>query len=469
MMRPARSLLWQVALLQVIAVAALSIVLPLGMKTLLRSTAVDYERARLHRHEQAIAKALRRTPEGGWRLDLPSDLQGRFSTGHTSFVFAIIDGRGRVLFSSLPAQGSLFLRSTATDRPTFRQLVLGRALYYGGSFPERVGGETVWVQIGQNLDSPDVLEDDVVSTFIKRAGWLIVPILGVLVLVDFIIVRQSLRPVLEASDLAKAIGPASLSLRLPSERLPREIEPLAEAVNEALDRLEQGFRMQREFTADAAHELRTPLAVLRLRVGEIKDKALARTLAADIDVMARIVGQLLDVAELEAFVPNPEERADLADVGRRVVEYLAPLAAAKSRSLALAGAEGPVWVWGESEFLFQAVRNLVENAIGHSAPKTTVEVRLEPPGMIHVLDRGPGVAEAERELLFRRFWRRERSTSGGAGLGLAIVSRIVNAHGGQVSVRNRSGGGAAFTVRLNAAPEPARRPRASRQATAAAE
>jgi signal transduction histidine kinase len=83
-----------------------------------------------------------------------------------------------------------------------------------------------------------------------------------------------------------------------------------------------------------------------------------------------------------------------------------------------------------------------------------VEVKIEPQGVMRVLDRGPGIAEAERELVFQRFWRRERSTSGGAGLGLAIVSRIIRAHGGEVSVRGRAGGGAAFVVRLKPAPSP---------------
>ncbi len=165
--------------------------------------------------------------------------------------------------------------------------------------------------------------------------------------------------------------------------------------------------------------------------------------------MARIIGQLLDVAELDSFVLHPGATADLRAVGQEVVEYMAPMAVARGRQLALAGASRPVWVTGDGDVLFQAVRNLVENALAHAPRGSTVEVKVEPQGVLRVLDRGPGVPAAERGLLFQRFWRRDRSKSGGAGLGLAIVKRIVETHGGEVHIQGRSGGGAAFVIRLN--------------------
>jgi signal transduction histidine kinase len=453
-MRPAGSLLWRVALLQLVAVLALSVVLPLAMRELLSATTRNYENERVHRHEQEIFHSLHWTA-AGWKLGLRSDLQARFATGNTSFRFTILDASGRVVFSSLPGGAELYPGSGLGPQPVWRQRALGAALYYGGVFPEPGGKQpSVWIQIGQNLQHPDVPDNSVISSFLVRSVWLIVPILAVLVLVDIVIVRLALKPVLEASELAKAIDPANISLRLPAQRLPAEIAPLAEAVNQALDRLEQGFRVQREFTADAAHELRTPLAILRMRIASLADKDIGGQLAGDIDVMARIVGQLLDVADLETFTPDPNAVADLRALGRRVVEYMAPLAAARGRRLSVGGAGRPVWIQGEADVLFHAVRNLLENAIEHTPAGGTVEVKVEPQGVIRVLDRGPGVAREEQELVFRRFWRRERSTTGGAGLGLAIVWRIVEAHGGEVSVGARPGGGAAFVIRLKRAEAP---------------
>jgi signal transduction histidine kinase len=457
---PFNSLLWRIIWLHLLAVAVLAVVLPLAVRLLLNSTASSFEHLTVRRHEAAIAAVLRHAPSG-WRLDLPPDLKDQYAEASSGFAYAIVQADGRVLFSSLPNHGAPFPKGSGSLRPEFYQRAHGGAVYYGGSFPEQRGVATAWVQIAQDLEHPDVVVDDIVSAFLQKIAWLILPILLLLAFTDFIIVRRALMPVTRASDMAKAIGPDSLSIRLPTDRLPEEIAPLAEAVNQALDRLEQGFRIQREFTADAAHELRTPLSIQRARMAGIKDLQLRRELEADCDRMARIISQLLDVAELESFVPNPAQVTDLQALGGEVVEYMAPMALARGRQLALTGAAKPVWVQGDSQVLFQALRNLAENALSHTAAGTTVEVKVEPQGVLRVLDRGAGVPPADRELVFQRFWRRDRSKSGGAGLGLSIVKRIVEAHGGEVSVQGRYGGGAAFVVRLNRADAPGGGPRHS--------
>jgi signal transduction histidine kinase len=100
--------------------------------------------------------------------------------------------------------------------------------------------------------------------------------------------------------------------------------------------------------------------------------------------------------------------------------------------------------------LHRAIRNLAENALRHTPEGSSVEIGVSGDGAVSVSDEGPGVAPAERELIFRRFWRRDRSRADGAGLGLAIVSRIVEAHAGRIEVSNRTGGGAMFSIRLAA-------------------
>ena len=467
---PFNSLLWRIIWLHLLAVAVLAVILPLAVRLLLNSTVSSFEHLTVRRHEAAIAASLQRSP-AGWRLDLPEALRSDYAQASSGFAFAIVDGDNRVLFSSLPSHGALFPRSLSSDRPSYFQRAHGAAVYYGGSFPERRSGDTAWVQVAQDLEHPDVVVDDIVSAFLQKVAWLILPTLLVLAGIDFFIVRRALRPVSEASDMARAIGPSSLQVRLPTDQLPDEIAPLARAVNQALDRLEHGFKVQREFTADAAHELRTPLSILRARLAGIRDVDLRRELEADSDRMARIVGQLLDVAELESFVPDPSKATDLQALGAEMVEYMAPMALARGRRLALTGASRPVWVQGDNEVLFQAVRNLVENALAHTPSGATVEVKVEAQGLLRVLDRGPGVPAAERELVFQRFWRRDRSKSGGAGLGLSIVKRIVEAHGGDVSVQGRSGGGSAFIIRLNRAiaPEVGVPPQSPRVATVQAE
>ena len=454
------SLLWRIIWLHLLAVAVLAVVLPLSVRLLLSSTASDFQHQTLRRHEAAIADSLERTP-AGWRLQLPPALKAQYAQASSGFAFAIVDVHGRALFSSLASHGALFAVTPGPEQATFYERGRGSSLYYGGAFPVRRSGDLAWIQVAQDLEHPDVVIDDIVSVFLQRIAWLILPILLLLAGIDFIIVRRALKPVSMASDMARAIGPTNLQVRLPADRLPEEIAPLAHAVNQALDRLEHGFKVQREFTADAAHELRTPLSILRARLAGLRDVELRRELEADADRMGRIVGQLLDVAELESFVPDPAEVTDLVALAQEVVEYLAPVAVARGRRLALTGSSRSVWVKGDAQVLFQALRNLVENALSHSPVGATVEVKVEAQGVLRVLDRGPGVPAEDRELVFQRFWRRNRSKSGGAGLGLAIVKRIVEAHGGDVSVQGRSGGGAAFVIRLDRAlapPSAARRP-----------
>ena len=212
--------------------------------------------------------------------------------------------------------------------------------------------------------------------------------------------------------------------------------------------LERGFITQREFLADAAHELRTPLAILRAEAEALADRKAARTLISDIESMTRIVNQLIDIAESDALTVKAEDRADIQSVCSEVAAFMAPVAVTQGKSIAVSGAAGPVWIYGNSSALFQAIRNLVENAIAHTAPATTVEIVVSAEGTVTVSDDGPGIPADQRELIFQRFWRGDRQRTGSAGLGLAIVSRVVKAHGGRIDVRDAPAHGAIFSISL---------------------
>ena len=408
---------------------------------------LSFEHRTLEQREIAIAAALEHTP-AGWTLRLPPGLDALYVQRGGGFSYAVADPDGRVLFASMPVGRLILPMNSPTDSAHYVRPAHGGPTSVAASFLERRGGATVWVQIAQDLGHPDQITDDVLKAALNILFWVVIGVVLMLALADALIVRRALRPVLAASRMAGEIDPNRIDLRLPTAQLPTEIRPLAAAVNQALDRLEDGFRVQREFTADAAHELRTPLTVVRLRIEALCDAATATALKADIDVMARIVGQLLSIAELEGLTLDPDRGADLCAVGERVASYLAPLAGRQQKQVAFGGPESPVWVQGDPELLFQAARNLVENAILHTPPGSAVEIEVDAAGALRVLDRGPGVPESERPLLFQRFWRRSRQTSAGAGLGLSIVARIAAAHRGSVTVADRPGGGAVFALQL---------------------
>jgi signal transduction histidine kinase len=333
----------------------------------------------------------------------------------------------------------------------FRQKT-GKGAYVGVGVPEVFRGRPIWIQVEQNQDNPDVVLDDVVARFLPAVGWLSAGVLLFLLVADIVIVRRALKPIIGASGMAGAISPSRIDLRLPMDRMPKEILPLVEAVNQAFDRLEQGFRVQRDLTADVAHELRTPLAVLRMRTESLAEGAVRTRLLTDIDVMTRLVDQLLSVAELETVVVAPDETADLRQACLEVVEHLAPLAVQQGKAVELEAAGAGVWVHGRADLLFQAMRNLVENAIRYSPPGALVTVEVEALGRACVLDRGPGVPAELKDRLFERFWqgrRKERSAvREGAGLGLSIVAQIAEQLGGRVTVEDRAGGGAVFVLAL---------------------
>jgi signal transduction histidine kinase len=220
---------------------------------------------------------------------------------------------------------------------------------------------------------------------------------------------------------------------------------MVRAVNAALDRVEEAFRQQRRFTADAAHEMRTPIAVLRAHLDTLED-AHASELAQDLQALDRVVAQLLKLAQADSLSVEPRGRADLHRVAVNVAALMGPGAIRAGRDIAVSGDEACV-VAGDGDALEVAVRNLVENALNHTPEGSEVEIRVDAAARaLAVLDRGPGVPEADRERVFQRFWRGERRSAPGAGLGLSIVARIALAHGAVTRIEDRDGGGAAFVL-----------------------
>jgi signal transduction histidine kinase len=134
-----------------------------------------------------------------------------------------------------------------------------------------------------------------------------------------------------------------------------------------------------------------------------------------------------------------------------VVEYIVPLALEQGREIALLGVSKPIWVKGNAEMMIRAIRNLAENAIKHTPQGTAIEFIVEESGIIRVRDRGPGISDGDHGLIFRRFWRRDRSRQGSTGLGLSIVQRIVELHGARIVVENGASGGAQFSIHFVAA------------------
>jgi signal transduction histidine kinase len=446
------SLIVRIVALQLVMLAMAIVVILIAIHLLLGGVYARFERQALYDRAAAIAPWVRPTPRGV-DVNLPDRLRVLYRQGAGGFDYAVLAPDGAVLAAS---HGRAWINLPAVARgplPAYTHT----PDYSVASFPERIGDRAYWIEIVQNLSHPDVYADDIVRVFLGRIVWFIPLIAVVLLAANGLIVLWTVRPVVRASHRAGAIHPRRTDVRLPERGLPVEIQPLVRAVNQAFDRLAEGFRLQREFAADVAHELRTPLAVLRLRADRVADPALAAAFRADTDAMSHLVDQLLALAELETFTLPPEADADLCRIARDGAALMAPAALAAGVDVECVAPDDPVRVHAHAEQVFRALRNLVENAVTHSRPGDCVTIAVHPDGAIDVIDHGPGIAEADRPRIFRRGWRRDRQAPG-HGLGLGIVQRIVEAHDGTIAVHETPGGGATFQMRFGTRSEPKRGP-----------
>jgi len=217
--------------------------------------------------------------------------------------------------------------------------------------------------------------------------------------------------------------------------------------------LRESETRHRNFAADVAHELRTPLAVLRTNLDNFEDSESVKSLRQDVDSMSRMVTQLLAATRIETYVAaNSFVSVNLADVCRHVATLLGPIAIKEQRSLEVIGGDDPLIIQGIPESLEQAVRNLAENAIRYSSRGSVISLTLgatDDIPFISVIDRGRGIPKEQREAIFERFLRADRR-AGGAGLGLSIVKRTIENHNAEIFIEDTPGGGATFIIRFPA-------------------
>ena len=300
-------------------------------------------------------------------------------------------------------------------------------------------------------------------TLLRRVLFLATPLLWALAgFGGYLVARRNLAPLGWMAEQAYRISGSNLETRLEIGRAAEELEVLARSFNELLARLDQTFAGMRRFVADASHELRTPIAIIR---GEA-DVALSRersaaayreTLAVILDEsrrLSRLVDDLLNLARADAGNLRLETREFyFGDLLRDCCRSLQALAAARGIAVECRAPEDAPYR-GDEELLHRLATNLLDNAIRHTPLGGRVEASLEAAGsdyLIRVTDTGTGIAPEALPHLFERFYRGDAARSrqdGGFGLGLAIVKWVAESHGGSVGVSSQPGAGSIFTVTL---------------------
>ncbi|MFJ6328170.1 MULTISPECIES: sensor histidine kinase [unclassified Rhizobium] len=273
---------------------------------------------------------------------------------------------------------------------------------------------------------------------------MIVIVLGIL-LATPLVVRSAVAGIVKAEEQAALIDIGQRGVRLETAGTPPEIASLIRAVNEALSRLDDGYERHQRFLADAAHELRTPIAILGIRIAALPPTPERQQLVADVARLTTLTEQLLDIERLGRDIADFKP-VSLLDLGKRVVSDMAPLAFPAGYELELIhhGVDHPVQ--GDEASLGRALASLIQNAIDHGGGRGTINVHIAP-GIMEVCDDGPGIPPAERDRIFEPFYRL-KPRSRGTGLGLHLVRQIAELHGGSVKAGASRSGGARLTIHL---------------------
>lgn len=254
----------------------------------------------------------------------------------------------------------------------------------------------------------------------------------------YLTLKYSFKPLREISTAAAGISPRSLHARLQADTVPTEIAPLVNSFNKVLERLEHGYRVQQEFLATAAHELKTPLALIRAQIELIDHGHERLSLLNDVEHMTRQVHQLLHLAEASEPQSYRFANVNIRNVATEAVSYLQRMADAADVRLVMSSDSEPQWL-ADRGALFTLLKNLLENAIQHAPRASDVHIDIRS-NSLTLRDWGPGVNEEQLAHLFVRFWRGAHRRDHGAGLGLAICQEIATAHGWTLTVQRENPG-----------------------------
>ncbi|MGM4910036.1 sensor histidine kinase [Rhizobium sp. 768_B6_N1_8] len=366
--------------------------------------------------------------DGTIHYRLPESVEGRYSEAQTGYVARIREADGGLVFQSCDAACESRFLPPDVNPPDFwlRSLKPGKPLTLVGGRAFTVGGRRFVVDVATTGDPQDVLSDvfwnEVIEHMIVPMSILLVLVLGATLLS----VRQALKPVRIAAEAAERIDPMDSRSHLQFQEMPREIAHLAVAINRAFERVGELMKSQKILTSGIAHEVRTPLAAIKLELGHI-DHPRARKAEADLDDLVRFVGQITALARLDTFDHGMFEEVDLVALASSVVEQLAPWVYENDHSLEFSAQVDAAIVQGVPALLKDAVRNLIDNAVRHSPAHTDIVVRVSR-NLIRVEDRHLADIRQACDVT---------AHTDGLGIGLKIVERIAAIHRG--SLRRSAG------------------------------
>jgi signal transduction histidine kinase len=422
---------WQLSLVIVAVIAAVILGLCVWAATIMSPNIAMEEKI-----GSAMAAATTRDSQGGLELrDTPGLTALKEQNSSLWYVVATIDGAS-VSYGTIP--------------PPYAELAHLVHLFDDAD----IRGSTATKEVA-TIDSAEAAVGEIrilfggvadkgsrVFTLLARAYPIYVSLLAVALPAIFLavprIVRRALARVSDVADKASQIQPRQHGARLPVAGIPKEVAPLVIAFNGTLERLESELKKRQRFLIDAAHELRTPIAIMQTRIDGTSEGQERRRLLNDVARLAETAEQLLDF-ERNDQATELHEAVDLVEIARTVVANLAPQAIAAGYQISFQSEVESVERRGSPSALPRAISNLVRNAIDHGGNRGMITISVSAGGRITVADEGSGIPAEHQELVFEPFYR-VAPKSRGAGLGLSLVKQIVANHRGQVSLQSGSTG-----------------------------
>lgn len=398
----------------------------------------------------------RNLPEGPERV--ADELRENFELRRGAGLLQVADGQGHWIYRSpLMKRYEVPLLREATSRISrleLRDLPL-RALTAG----VQVGGQGFWVQVAAPMDDFDEALDHFREVLLLSS-----PLLLILAsLGGYWMSRRALRPVEEITRAARNISPHNISGRLTVPQTRDELQGLAETLNDMLERIAVAFKRITQFTADASHELRTPVALMRTAAEvslrkprtDVEYREALEQILRELERTSSLIEQLMLLARADSGFERLElARLELSHPFREACKEAQTLAEAKQVRFCENISETSIAVEGDAQALRRLFLILMDNAIKYSPPRGQVTAWLgcrDASAVAEIRDTGIGIEEADLRHIFERFYRADKARShegGGAGLGLSIGFWIAEAHGGTIEVESVSGRGSLFRVRL---------------------
>lgn len=360
------------------------------------------------------------------------------------------DKNGKLLLSTPSASD----HALSPLQKGFFQQKAGKHTWY--IYTHQIPANHYWLMVAERSDIREEMLHNILFSMLSGT---IIAIVMIMILIGNVIKRG----LLPLTQLSTAMQERDLDylqpVKLPDSP-PNELKPVLNALNHLLDRLDEGIERERRFLADAAHELRTPLSVLKLQLElasqsvtlEQKQQGIEDALLG-VNRSTHTVEQLLTLARLEANKQALQrETIDLLTLTQDITASLYPLAQHKEQSLELDSAQDSIPLLANRLLINVLIRNLIENAIKYSPTHSTIEILLSQHAQnvcLEVCDQGQGVPEEDLNRLTQRFYRHEQSSdTRGTGLGLSIVQKILDLHDGNIAFQNRSTGGLSVKICL---------------------